>query len=102
MNEGYVQALQDAIRNTRECESRHIRSVPILEEYNGEKVWDGNVELFALSGCKEAESCYAWGYKREDGSVEYVTVLQVPPIRTALDAIRAFIIHDAKKKWPMG
>jgi hypothetical protein len=97
MNEEYLRGIQNAIRQKRGCESLHLRSTPITEEFNGEKIWEGMVELFALINCGEAEFCYAWGTKSASGKMEYVTILS-PPIKSAREAVMAHIVVEARKR----
>ena len=45
--------------------------------------------IFALQGHPEASQCYAW----EVGG-QVTAVLGVPPVRSAVDAVRASIVAD--------
>jgi hypothetical protein len=94
----YIEALQDAIRKTQGCESRHVKSVPVKETFRGKTVWEGAVEVFELVGHPKAKQCYAWGHhagKNDQGS-RYVTVLKIPPINSPVAAIRALIASESE------
>jgi hypothetical protein len=94
----YIEALQDAIRKTHGCESRHIESVPVKETFRGQTVWEGTVEVFKLVGHKKAKQCYAWGHRsgRDDKESHYIIVLKIPPIDSPIAAVRASIASDLK------
>jgi len=46
----YIEALQDAIRRTCGCESKHIESIPVTDTFRDHIVWHGLVEVFGLIG----------------------------------------------------
>jgi hypothetical protein len=60
-------------------------------KFEGETVWEGEVLVFKLQGHPEATTCYAW---EVDGQV--TAVLGVPPVRSAVDAVRASIMADGE------
>jgi hypothetical protein len=84
--------LRRAIRNLHGVESTHLRSEPVHETFHGKTVWEGVVEVFALKGHPKAGLAYAWARETDDGGRRYVAVLGVPPIKSALDAVRASIV----------
>jgi hypothetical protein len=96
----YIESIQDAIRRLHGCESRHIESVPVCEEFRGKTVWSGTVEVFNLIGHPKAKQCYAWGHRagKEDKESRYVIVLNVPPVDSPAAAVRASIASDSAKK----
>ncbi len=96
MNEKYIQALRDAIRNTHKCASRFVETVPVKEELNGQTVWEGKVELFDLAGNPNAAQCFAWGYKDDAGRWQYMAVLKNGPVDSARKAIQAFLASQKK------
>jgi hypothetical protein len=85
---------QDAIRRLHGCESRHLHTLGYKETFQGEVVWDGRVAYFALDGHPTASHCYAFIIAKEDGSEQCFAVLGVPPIESALDAVRAAIASE--------
>jgi len=95
----YIEAIQDAIRRVHGCESRHIESVPVHEEFQGQTIWDGTVEVFELIGHPKAHVCYAWGHHagKDDKQSRYVTVLKIPPVDSPAFAVRFSIASDLKK-----
>ena len=98
----YVAELRSTIRRLYKCEASHSRTEAVKEVVNGQVMWDGNVEVFALLGHDEALRCYAWGHL-DDGKWEVTTVLAIPPVVSASSAVIAAFIarvkereHDAK------
>ena len=77
----YIESIQDAIRRLHGCESRHVESVPVHEEFRGQTVWDGIVEVFDLIGHPKAKQCYAWGHRSGTRMIRahYVVVLKIAP-----------------------
>ena len=94
----YIAQLQDAIRRTHGCESVHVSTVPIIETFQGKTVWSGDVEIFNLRGHPKAKRCYAWAYQGDDSKEHYTAVLEVPPIQSAQDAVRAAIVSQFKNE----
>lgn len=94
----YIEAIQDAIRRLHGCESSHVESVPVHEEFQGQTVWSGMVEVFDLVGHPKAERCYAWGHRTGTGDnrSRYVIVLKMPPVDSPASAVRASIVSESK------
>ena len=57
----YLTELRATIRRLHECEASHTRTEAVREVINGQVLWDGNVEVFALLGHDRALRCYAEG-----------------------------------------
>jgi hypothetical protein len=99
----YIAELQAAILNLHGCEATYLETVPVTEEFQGETIWQGEVEVFAIRGHPKAKRCYAWGHVSgdDDQGRRYVTVLELPPVTSPQTAVKAGImseIKDAKKK----
>ena len=43
-------------------------------------------------------TAYAWSYETDEGGRRYVAVLGVPPISAALDAVRAAVVAENKRR----
>ena len=89
MNEIDEATFRKAIRATHGADAQLVHRQPVVERFEGEVVWEGEVLVFALQGHPHASQCYAW---EVDGQV--TAVLGVPPVRSALDAVRASIMAD--------
>ncbi len=99
----YLAELKSTIRRLYRCEASHSRTEAVKEVVNGQVMWEGNVEVFALLGHDDALRCYAWGHLHEDAKWEVTTVLAIPPVVSASSAVIAAFVarvkereHDAK------
>ena len=90
--------LRLAVRDLHGLESEYVRSEPVHETFRGETVWDGVVEVFRVFGHSKATEVYVWSHETDDGGRRYVAVLGVPPVKTALDAVRAAVVAETRRK----
>ncbi len=91
-----IEQLRLAVETMHHCKASHEASTPILETFRNQKVWEGVVESFALTGHPKTKRCYAWSYQ-DNGETQYVTALEIPPVESPITAVRASIVADAKK-----
>ncbi len=93
-----IKSLQDAILSLHGCESTWIRSEAVHETFKGETVWKGEVEVFQLQGHPEVETAYAWSYVTDEKTSQrkFHAVLGIPPINSAVDAVRASIAAEGQ------
>ncbi len=91
-----IQELRDVIKRLHGVDSTHVESVPVKETFQGKTVWEGVVEVFHLHGHPKAEKAYAWSHETDDPKKpkRHVTVLHLPPISSAIEAVRASIVKD--------
>ncbi len=54
-----IEQLKDVIRHLHGAEPSHVESVPIMEQFNGETIWQGIVEVFDLVGHPKTGRVYA-------------------------------------------
>lgn len=83
--------LKDAVAAMHECDCSHVSTAKVREVFEHEVAWQGEVEVFELTGHPKAETAYAWSYEDDDGEMQYVAVLKIPPVETPSDAVRAAI-----------
>ncbi len=93
----YEAALVKAFRDLHGCEAKHVETVPVIESFNGQTVWEGEVEVFALSGHPKASKGYAWAYDKAKGS-EIVAVLELPPVISPKTAVQASIVGKMREQ----
>ena len=74
-----------------------MESVRVIERYEGEIVWDGQVEVFDLIGHPTAERAYVWAHETDEGKHGYVAVLHEPPVDSPEAAVKAAIAAEHKK-----
>jgi hypothetical protein len=96
----YIDELKDAIRKLHGCEAKHLTTASVVETFQGETVWKGEVEIFALIDHPTAKRCFAWAHAsgEDDKGKRYVAVLELPPVDSAQKAVRAAIVEEAKRK----
>lgn len=90
-----IEALRQAFRKEYGAEATHVESVPVIETWNGQTVWEGVVEVFNI-GHPQTDKGYGWAHETDDpeNPRRYVTVLHLPPAITPLAAVRTAIIRD--------
>lgn len=86
-----------AITNLHSCTAKHIGSEPVREVFKGQTVWDGQVEVFALTGHPKAKKCYGWSFEDDSGKMRHITVLEIPPVVSAQTAVKAAIASGEQK-----
>ncbi len=89
MNELSLEGFEHAIKETHGAKAQFLYREQVVEEFEGETVWEGEVLVFILSGHPSATICYAW---EVDGRV--TAVLGEPPIDSPLAAVRAAIVAE--------
>jgi hypothetical protein len=95
----YLARVQMAVSQLANCGAVWRETVPIHEVFQGQTVWQGEVEVFDLHGHPKAKCAYAWSHRegKNDEGERFVTVLEIPPVVSPITAVRASIIADAKK-----
>jgi hypothetical protein len=84
------------IEHLHHCRVVHLATIPVHEVFHGQTVWKGEVESFLVLGHRMAQKAYGWTEGKGDKE-RFFAVLEIPPVRSALDAVRASIVADAKK-----
>ena len=86
------------MEHLHKCSAVHVRNVPVHEVFRGETVWQGDVEVFDITGHPKAKRAYGWSHlEGEDDSGErFVAVLEIPPVESAETAVRVQIVKDRK------
>ena len=97
MSDLYSQHLAQAFRRLHDCEAKHVETVPVIERFQGKTVWEGEVEVFVLSGHPKASKGYAWAYDKAKGS-EIVAVLELPPVISPKTAVQAAIVGKIRER----
>ena len=86
-----IEKLKDAVQVMHRCSAVHVQTVPVVEIFGKETVWEGVVEVFDITGHPKAKRCYAWSYL-EGAETQFVTVLEIPPVSSPQTAVRASIM----------
>ena len=69
--------------------------LPVLEQFQGRTVWEGVLELFELRNHPKAKRCYAWS-NHDPQNEQMAAVLETPPVKNANDAVKVYIVNQAK------
>ena len=96
----YIKRLQQAIRDLHGCQSQYLETVTVKEMFQGKIVWWGDVEVFEIRGHPTAQRAYAWSQLAgtSDQGSKYVTVLELPPVTSPENAVRAVVSQQIKDK----
>lgn len=69
----------------------------VTESFEGDLVWEGTVYVFEIEDHPKANLAYAWSSSVEGSDKrKFYAVLHVPPVESALDAVRAAIASDSR------
>ncbi len=82
-----------------DCTARHTGTVRVLEEFEGKRVWDGDVYVFALEGHPAAQKAYAWSVPVEGSERRrFYAVLHEGPVDSPEKAVRAAIVQAYREE----
>ena len=87
----YIKNLGDAIAAVHECRCSHFGSEHVREEHEGKLVWEGDVEIFQIEDHADARVAYGWAWQDSSNEIQYIGILNSPPINCANDAVKAAI-----------
>ena len=97
MNEVSADQLKRAVEAKHGGTATFVQSVPIVETYGIKTVWKGVVHVFDLAGHPRAKRAYAWSSPNEGSDKrQFYSVLHIPPITGAVEAVRATIIAERR------
>ena len=99
----YIAEIQAAFLRLHGCEAIYLETVPVVEEFQGQTIWQGDVEVFELEGHPKATRGYGWSHVtgEHDQGRRYFTILELPPVDSPQTAVKAAImseIQNARKK----
>lgn len=96
----HIEELQEVIRKLHGAEPTHVETVPVVETFQGQTVWEGEVEVFDLLDHPTASRIYAWSHDTDDPESprRYVTVLHLPPAITPRKAVQVSIASDFREQ----
>ena len=98
-NNKYIERIQQVILHLHKADSTWVESVPVREVFQGRTIWQGPVEVFTLLNHPKAKRCFAWSHKdgKDDSDERFVAVLEIPPIKSAHDAVKVAIAHEVRE-----
>ena len=90
-----IPQLQQAVESQHSCAAQFKEAVAVDESFEGQTVWEGVVHVFELEGHPKATRAYAWSSPIEGSTRRrFFAVLEVPPVQSAQDAVRAAIVAE--------
>jgi hypothetical protein len=93
----YIAELQSVFLKLHGCDATYVETVPVVEQFQGETIFQGDVEVFDITGHPKATRGYGWGYVATDsGGRRYFTVLELPPVDSPQSAVKAAIMNEIK------
>jgi hypothetical protein len=96
----YLARLQTAVQHLHGCAAVHSRTVPITEVFQGQTIWQGEVEVYDLTGHPKAKRAYAWSHKagKDDADERFVAVLEIPPVDSPQTAVKVAIASEVRSR----
>lgn len=95
-----IDDIATVIRDLHGSEPSHVETVPVKETFQGQTVWEGDVEVFDLEGHPKASRVYAWSHitGEDDEQKRYVTVLHIPPVDSPQTAVKLAIVQEFRER----
>lgn len=91
--------LKEALERLHGGSATLVQAVPVRDCFKGEVAWEGVVHVFDLEGHPKANRAYAWSSPIEGSEKRrFFAVLQIPPIESPLDAVRAAIVAEHRRR----
>lgn len=95
MDAAGLPALIEAIRHLHGLEATWLESVPVVETHEGQTVWAGEVQVFAVEHPK-ASRVYAWSHETDAGKRRFQAVLGAAPVDGPHMAVRAVVLAESR------
>jgi hypothetical protein len=94
----YLDWLKAHVQHAHNCPAYYLRTERVHEDIEGNNIWRGEVEVFALIGHAQAKRCFAWGHndERSEPNGKVVVVLELPPIFFVQNAVRTQLAEDLR------
>ena len=103
MRERDSEQLRQVVEREHGCVSNHTNTERVSETFEGRTVWEGIVHVFDITGHPEATRCYAWSSPIEGSPKRrFYAVLEIPPVQSARDAVRAAIVAEHREGGAIG
>ncbi len=87
-----------AVKGLHGCEASVERFVHVIEQYEGEVAWEGDVAVFSVTGHATAERAYAWSDPVSGSDRRrFYAVLHEYPVDSPEKAVRAAIVSEYRR-----
>jgi hypothetical protein len=97
MDPAGLPALIDAIRHLHGCEATWVEGVPVHEKSGDETVWEGDVQVFDVTGHPKATRVYAWSHVTTGTRRQFHVVLHLPPVDGPVMAVKTAVFAEYKR-----
>lgn len=88
-----IEQLKKLIEQEYGTTAKHVETVAVHETFQGETIWDGEVEVFEVPEFPNADRVFAWAFDDDNGE-QQVTVAQIPPATTPENAVKAYLVSQ--------
>ena len=92
----YIAELRKAILAVHDAVATHVSTAKVVELFGGQVAFDGDVEIFTITGHSKAKRCYAWAWF-DKGTWRSTCVLEIPPVDSAGTAVTIALAAKAKQ-----
>lgn len=93
MRKTEIESLRAAVERLHGCPAVYRSAETVSDTFRGQVAWTREVATFDLSGHPTATVCYAW---LETSPQREYAVLRAGPVKSAIDAVRASIVAEAR------
>ena len=93
MDAAGLPALIAAIRHMHGLAATWLESVRVVETHEGQTVWAGEVQVFAVEHPK-ANRVYAWSHEKSAKKRRFHVVLGIPPVNGPQRAVKVAILSS--------
>ncbi len=95
-----IEALAKAVVDLHGGKALWLESTPVKETFQGEIVWEGEVQVFDLSDHPMASRCYAWSCVTDEktGKRKFFAVLHQGRVDSPRAAVRAAIVTEFRSE----
>src|SRR4051812_31718181 len=59
----YRERVKLAVEHLHNCRAQWAGTAPVREVFQGKTIWQGEVEIYDLTGHPKAKRCYAWAHR---------------------------------------
>jgi len=94
-NDESIEGLQRAVEGLHNCKAKYKDKTHVIETFEGSLVWDRDAYRFNVKDLPTAKLAYVWSSPIKGSTKrKFYAVLQVDPVKSAQDAVRASIAKD--------
>ena len=81
----HITRLQATIQHLHQCGVVHCETVAVREEFRPNVFWQGDVEIFEVTGHPHVKRCYGWYFGQPE---KFIALVDLPSVSDAKSAVR--------------